>query len=165
MAAILAAAAADDGKYGFCWLLLLFFPLPFDDDVMGGRDGPKETFTSVPPLPPDRLSAEFIRAELLPLPELLVFVLVVMLAVLFPPVGFVILTVCPLDSLLLLFAESLLFAFTVRARTFLFLPLFVALVVEPAMALSAIPRDDEEFYPLLLLPFVSVAFDPRNKLR
>mmetsp|Transcript_10498 Transcript_10498/g.26474 ORF Transcript_10498/g.26474 Transcript_10498/m.26474 type:complete len:126 (+) Transcript_10498:2192-2569(+) len=77
-----------------------------------------------------------------------------MFTVLFPPEGLVILTVRPAESLLvisealdaLLLAES-----PGRAHTFRFLPVFVAVVVEPVTAPPAISRDDEEFCPLLLL--------------
>ena len=76
-----------------------------------------------------------------------------MFTVLFPPVGLVILTVRPPESLLvisaaidvdvdaLLLAESLLARLTVRAHTFRFLPLFVAVIVEPATALLLLLLD------------------------
>ena len=120
---------------------------------MGGREGPKEIFTSVPPLPAERFSAEGIRALFLPLPELLVCVVVVMFTVLFPPEGLVILTVRPPESLLVISEaiDALLAESPGRAHTFRFLPVFVAVVVEPATAPPAISRDDEEFCPLLLL--------------
>jgi hypothetical protein len=129
-------------------LVLLLFPPPFDDGVGGGRDGPKEILTSVPPLPVVRFSTEDIRFVVLLLPELL-FVLVVMFTVLFSPVGLVVFAVRPPELLLvistaddeLLLAESLLLLplrFTVLAHTFRFLPLFVVAVVEPAEFLPAI---------------------------
>lgn len=94
----------------------------------------------------------------MPFPELLVFVVVVMFTVLFPPVGLVTFAVRPPDSLLvvsatidvLLFVEWLLLPFALRAHTLRFLPVFVALVVEPVAALPTISKDVEECCPLLL---------------